>query len=165
MRNTPFPWESVPDPKYYAVDTLPRKGWVKVGGWVLVVILLGAGVMTRWRIALVFGVLYALALVMEKTVAVTRRGLEIFHQMQITTNYEIWRWDEIEAVTHEPDPKNTTQTLLYFTKGDRTKRQSFKRDEAEAVLRMAKEQNPGVRVYDGQEARGRAAAAAQKRRK
>lgn len=148
MRTQPLPWESVPDPKYLACN-IQRKGWVTAGGWILVVVLLAAGVITRYRIALVFGVLYALALVMVKSVAVTQRGLEIFHDMRVTTNYEHWTWKEIEAVTYEPNPKNAAQTIVYFTRGDRTKHFAFAKADAEALLRLAKEQNPGVRVYDG----------------
>lgn len=156
MRQTVLPWESVPGPHYLACDTQQRKGWVKAGGWVLVAALLVAGVVTRWKIALVFGVLYTLALLMEKSVAVTQRGLEIFHQMQVTTNYERWDWADVYAVTHESDPRHAGQTILYFTKGDRTKRAAFADADAEKVLRLARERNPDVKVYDGKKTRDRA---------
>ena len=36
-----LPWESVPPPIYPAQSSLkPRKKWVQVGGWILVVVLL-----------------------------------------------------------------------------------------------------------------------------
>ena len=155
MRNHSLPWESVPDPKFFARDTTQRKGWVKTGGWVLVVALRAAGVATRWRVALVFGVLYALARVMEKSVAVTRRGLEIYHDMRVTTNYEQWPWQDIEALTHEPNPRNPAQTIVYFTRGDRTKRFSFDKADAEGVLRLARENRPGMKIYDGRETRAK----------
>lgn len=155
MRQTVLPWESVPPPHYLARDA-QKKGWVKAGGWVLAAALLVAGVATRWRIALVFGALYTLALLMEKYVAVTPRGLEIFHQMRITTNYERWDWADIYAVTHESDPRSAGQTVLYFTKGDRTKRASFTDGDAEKVLKLARERNPAVKVYDGKKTRDKA---------
>lgn len=162
MARTVLPWESVPGPHYSALDTQQRKGWVKTGGWILVVVLLAAGLVTRWKIALVFGVLYALALLMEKHVVVTQRGLEIFHQMQITTNYERWDWKDVYAVTHEQDPKNAARTILYFTKGDRTKRSAFSGEDARAILKLAREQNPDVKLYDGLKTRGKMAAAQKK---
>lgn len=155
MRTQPLPWESLPAPIYLARDTIRRKGWVKAGGWFLVVALLAGGLATRWKIALVFGVLYALALVMEKSAAVTQRGLEVFYQMQITTNYELWAWSDLYALTHEPDPKNGKQTVVYFTKGDRTRHFIFAKDEAEDILRLAKTQNPEIRIYDGRETRNK----------
>ena len=150
MRRTVFPWESVPGPHYLAVDTLQRKGWVAKGGWVIVFALLVGGALTRWKIAYVFAVLYALALIMEKYVAVTERGLEIFHQMQVTTNYERWDWKDIYAVTHEPDPRNSSRMILYFTKGDRTKRNYYKNEDAREILKLAKKKNPEIKIYDGQ---------------
>ncbi len=111
--------------------------------------------MTRWKIAYVFAVLYALALVMEKYVAVTERGLEIFHQMQVTTNYERWDWADIYAVTHEPDPAGSGRTILYFTKGDRTKRNYFEPDDAKEIVKLAKKQNPNIEIFDGKDTRER----------
>ena len=150
MRRTVFPWESVPGPHYLAVDTLQRKDWVSKGGWVIVFALVAGGALTRWKIAYVFAVLYALALIMEKYVAVTERGLEIFHQMQVTTNYERWDWKDIYAVTHEPDPRNSSRMILYFTKGDRTKRNYYKNEDAREILKLAKKKNPEIKIYDGQ---------------
>ncbi len=158
----PLPWESVPAPICLAVEAQQRKGWVKAGGWILVVVLLAAGFATRWKIALLFGVLYALALVMEKSVAVTSRGLETFHQMQITTNYELWPWRDICAVTYEPDPKDGARMLVYFTKGDRTRRSFFAGEDVQTILKLAREQNPDVKVYDGRKIRGKAAPANRK---
>lgn len=158
MARTVLPWESVPGPHYLALDPLQRKGWVKYGGWLLVAALLAGGTLSRWKIAYVFAVLYALALVMERSVAVTQRGLEIYHQMQITTNYERWDWKDVYALTYEPNPKDAAQTVLYFTKGDRTKRCLFSRADAEAICKLAKAQNPELRFYDGLKTRGKAAA-------
>lgn len=60
-----------------------------------------------YALSAIFAVLYALALLMEKSVAVTNRGLEIFHDMRLTTNYELWAWADIYSITYEPDPKNS----------------------------------------------------------
>lgn len=157
MRRTVLPWESVPGPKYLAVDTLKRSNRIQYGGWIVVAALLAGGALTRWKIAYLFAVLYALALLMQKDVAVTQRGLEIFHQMQVTTNYERWDWRDIYAVTHEPDPAGSGRTILYFTKGDRTKRNYYQNDDAKEILKLAKKQNPEIRIFDGKETRDKAA--------
>ena len=155
MRHTVLPWESVPGSHYLAVATLKRKNTTKYGGWLVVAALVLGGAMTRWKIAYVFAVLYALALVMEKYVAVTERGLEIFYQMQVTTNYERWDWADIYAVTHEPDPAGSGRTILYFTKGDRTKRNYFEPDDAKEIVKLAKKQNPNIEIFDGKDTRER----------
>lgn len=90
-----LPWESVPPPIFPAQLTLkPRKKWVQVGGWVLVVLLLLYGLSQRGRnpmlsiISLVFSVMYLVTMMTKKDAALTSRGLEIFYNMQFTTNYE-----------------------------------------------------------------------------
>lgn len=156
MRRTVLPWESVPGPHYLARDTLQRKKWTKAGGWVLVLVLLAGGALTRWKVAYVFAVFYALALLMEKYVAVTERGLEILHQMQFTTNYERWDWKDIYAVTHETDPGGSGRTILYFTKGDRTKRNYYAKEDAQEILKLAQKQNPNIKIFSGEGARDQA---------
>lgn len=106
-----LPWESVPPPIYPAQASLkPRKKWVQVGGWILVVLLLLFGISTRSRnpllafVSLAFSVLYLLTLMTKKDAALTSRGLEIFYNMQFTTNYEFYPWEDINAIVCE-DPQ------------------------------------------------------------
>ena len=75
-----LPWESVPPPIYPAQASLkPRKKWVQVGGWILVVLLLLFGISTRSRnpllafVSLAFSVLYLLTLMTKKDAALTSR--------------------------------------------------------------------------------------------
>lgn len=165
MRRTVLPWESVPGPHYDAVETLKRTSTKKYGGWLVVAALfLGASV-TRYKILYLFVLLYAFAMLMEKYVTVTERGLEIFHQMRVTTNYERWDWKDIYAVTHEKDPGGSGRTILYFTKGDRTKRNYYTDDDAKAILKLAKKQNPEIRIFDGKETRDKAEAIRNARKK
>ena len=103
-----LPWESVPPPIYPAQSSLkPRKKWVQVGGWILVVVLLLFGISTRSRnpllafVSLAFSVLYLLTLMTKKDAALTSRGLEIFYDMQFTTNYEFFPWEDINAIVCE----------------------------------------------------------------
>ena len=103
-----LPWESVPPPIYPAQSSLkPRKKWVQTGGWILVVVLLLFGISTRSRnpllafVSLAFSVLYLLTLMTKKDAALTSRGLEIFYDMQFTTNYEFFPWEDINAIVCE----------------------------------------------------------------
>ena len=103
-----LPWESVPPPIYPAQASLkPRKKWVQVGGWILVVVLLLFGISTRSRnpllafVSLAFSVLYLLTLMTKKDAALTSRGLEIYYDMQFTTNYEFFPWEDINAIVCE----------------------------------------------------------------
>lgn len=164
MSRLVLPWESVPDPKYHAIDVLKRTKTISYGGWFVVAVLALGGAVTRWKIACIFAVLYALAMVMRKYVAVTERGLEIYYDMRISTNYERWDWPDIYAVTYEKDPANSRRAILYFTKGDRTKRNYFKPDDVTGILKLAKRKNPEIRIFDGKEARDKAEAIRKRKR-
>ena len=78
MRNEYLPWSSTAGPKYSARDLKPRKKWVTAGSWMMSGLLLVGGIITPYRIAFVFGILYILALMMKKDTVVTARGIEIY---------------------------------------------------------------------------------------
>lgn len=112
-------------------------------------ILLVCGFTTRWRVAAVFGVLYALALLMDKTTVVTRRGMETFHDMKITTNYELWKWEEIRAVLRDEGKKPVPGlTGLHLVNGDRSRKLWFTKADAEKVMALAREMRPDMVVEE-----------------
>ena len=84
-------------------------------------LLLAAGVITPYRVAFIFGLLYILALKMQKDTVITKRGLEIFYQMHITTQYDFWSWEQIDSVTLE-DRNHPELVALHISKGDRIRR-------------------------------------------
>ena len=134
---------------YQAHEVKPRKKWVIYYGWFLAALLLVGGITTRFRIALFFAVIIALALLSKKTVMVTERGVESFMDMRFTSYYEIWKWEEIEALTHEKLKQFPGSWQLYFTRGDRTRKIFFLEADAKEILRLAKKQNSKIRLYDG----------------
>jgi hypothetical protein len=152
MPEKPLPWASVPGEKYQAQELKPRKQWVKNACWGMCLFLILGGVVTPYRIAVVFGVLYILTLLMKKDTVVTRRGLEVFYQMRIATQYDFWPWSDISVVTRE-DKGDPWLVALYFTKGDRTRRLYFTRPDAQAVMNLARAQQPRIIVGDGETSR------------
>jgi len=144
-----FPWEGITSPMYQAHEVKPRKKWVIYYGWFLAALLLVGGFTTRFKIAWVFAVIIALGLVSKKTIMVTERGVESFMDMRFTSYYEIWKWDEIEALTHEKMKAFPGSWQLYFTKGDRTRKIFFLEADAKEILKLAKKQNSKIRLYDG----------------
>ena len=118
-----LPWESVPPPIYPAQSSLkPRKKWVQTGGWILVVVLLLFGISTRSRnpllafVSLAFSVLYLLTLMTKKDAALTSRGLEIYYDMQFTTNYEFYPWEDINAIVCEDRGHATARITAWLEK-------------------------------------------------
>lgn len=142
-----LPWKSVDGPIYSARDLKPRPRWVTIGSWFVSALLIVGGIITPYRVALIFGVMYIFALWMKKDTVITTRGLEIFYQMHITTQYDFWSWDEIGSVIRE-DRNNPELVALHISKGDRVKRLFFTREDAKLIMRLAKEQNHKIIVKD-----------------
>ena len=144
-----LPWDDLSTQVIPAHEVKPRKQWVKAGGWILAALLLITGIARRNYIGLFFAVIIALALVSRKSVAVTERGLETFMDMQFLSNYELWKWEEIEALTHEKVAQFPGTLQLYFTRGDRTRRVFFLEKDGRQVLALAKKKNSKTKIYDG----------------
>ena len=159
-----LPWESVPGPIYHDCPAKQQAKWVQPGGWVFVALLLVGGLTTKFKIALVFAVFYTVTLLTKRDNVVTKRGLEIFFDMQITTQYYFWPWEEMFSVTHEVDYRTPDIVTLYFTKDDRTKKLFFPRKDKDAILALAKQQNPAIRIYDAADTKAKAEAAQKRKR-
>ncbi|MEH2940680.1 hypothetical protein [Lawsonibacter sp. JLR.KK007] len=145
MSKPSLPWAGLDGPIYTPRELKPRKPYVIYTCWAMVVLLLVGGIVTRFKIALMFGALYALTLLTIKDVAITRRGLEIFYQMRITTNYNFWPWSEINAIVIE-DRSHPELIALHFGRGNASKRFFFTRQDTQDILILAREKNPGVPI-------------------
>ena len=152
MKQT-LPWESVPPPIYTAQAFKPRKKWVSIGGWVLIAFLLIYGLSAQSRnplvatISLLFALLYTLTMLTKKDAVLTSRGLEIFYNMQITTHYDFFPWEQINAIVTE-DRGHADYVRLHIGYSSMEKALFFKRSEVAAICKFAKEKNPAIRVMD-----------------
>lgn len=117
--------------------------------WLLDLIrcLIIGGIITPYRVAAVFGVLYILTLMMKKDTVITERGLEIFYQMRITTHYDFWSWKEIVSVIRE-DRKHPELIALHFGRGNRSKRLFFTKADAKQIMVLARKKNSRAVVAD-----------------
>jgi hypothetical protein len=140
-----LPWADLTGPIYTPRELKPRKPHVIYACWAMVILLLVGGIVTRFKIALIFAALYGLTLLSQKDVAVTERGLEIFYQMKITTNYNFWPWAEINAIVVE-DRNHPELIALHFGHGNASKRFFFTRPDTEKILVLAREKHPGVPI-------------------
>ena len=145
MSKPSLPWAGLAGPIYTPRELKPRKPYVIYTCWAMVILLLVGGIFTRFKIALIFGALYALTLLTRKDIAVTERGLEIFYQMRITTNYDFWPWEEINAIVVE-DRNHPELIALHFGHGNASKRFFFTRPDTEKILVLAREKHPGVPI-------------------
>lgn len=148
-----LPWESVPPPIYTARALKPRKKWVKIGGWILVVFLLLFGIASRADnlplalISCTFSVLYAITMVTKKDAAITSRGLEIFYNMMVTTQYDFFSWEEINSIVRE-DRGDKDYVRLHIGYSSVEKALFFKRTDVDGIYALAKAKNPAIRIMD-----------------
>ncbi len=155
-----LPWDSLPPPIYTARANKPRKKWVKIGVWVLVVVLLLFGVSSFDRnlplavISMIFSILYSITMVTVKDAAITCRGLEIFYNMQITTQYDFFAWEDINSIVIE-DRGDDEYVRLHIGYSSLEKALFFKRSEVNAICEYAKEQNPDIRVLRHEAGKGK----------
>lgn len=147
MKVEHLPWESLEGPIFHAKELKPRKAWVTYGCWFMCVLLIIGGLTTRYKIALIFGVLYILTLLMKKDVVVTERGVEIYYQMRIATHYDFWPWKEIFSVIRE-EKKGEELVAVYFSRGDRNKRLFFTKADAKQIMVLARKKNSTAVVSD-----------------
>ena len=152
MRQT-LPWESVPPPIYVSRPPKPRKKWVTVGGWILVVLLLLFGLMSKRSnlplsvISFGLALLYTLTLLTKKDAVATTRGLEIFYQMQITTQYDFFPWEDINAIVCE-DRGHADMVRLHIGHGNTEKALFFPREDLDEIYAFIKKKNPAIRIMD-----------------
>lgn len=153
MKKT-MPWAELPLPVYPAKATLqPRKRWVVIGGWMLSAWLLLFGI-TAWSrnpmlaaISVCFAALYLLTLVTQKDAALTDRGLEIFYDMRITTRYEFFPWEEINAIVCE-DRGHADMVRLHIGYGNMEKALFFPRRNLSEIYDFCRKKHPGLRIVD-----------------
>ena len=160
-----LPWDDLTTPVYVAVNTKKRKSYVIFYAWFCVAVLVAGAIFSRFHIVCaILSVLLALAILLKKYDAVTERGLESCTDLRLYTSDELWSWDEIEYLTFENNPAAPDVTLLFFTRGIRTRKAFFKNADAEEIKRMARIRK--IIVYDGNEYRAEARAynAIQKRK-
>ena len=163
-----YPWADLASPVYIGIGRKERKKYVIVYAWFCVCVLAACTFLTKYHIpCALLAVLLALAIVTKRTDAVSERGLESFIDVKLFSSEELWAWDEIEALTYETNPDVPDTTLLYFTKGPRTRKAFFKNDDVVMIKVLAKKKNKKINIYDGNEYRAEARAynASQRRRK
>ena len=98
-------------------------------------------------ISLVFSVMYLVTMMTKKDAALTSRGLEIFYNMQFTTNYECYPWEDISVIVCE-DRNHAELVRLHIGYGNAEKAFFFPRASLDEIAAFAKKKNPAIRIMD-----------------
>ena len=150
MSDIKLPWDDDSEAiKYVYVN--PRKKFSEKYAYMITSILIILGILTKYKLTLILALLLLLSLLSKKYVAVSGKGLEMYTDMKITHNYNVWDWSDIEAITYEKKAEEPKLILLYFTKGDVTKRFFFDYEDKERVFDLAHKYNKKIKIYDAWE--------------
>lgn len=150
MSDIKLPWDDDSEAiKYVYVN--PRKKFSEKYAYMITSILIILGLLTKYKLTLILALLLLLSLLSKKYVAVSGKGLEMYTDMKITHNYNVWDWSDIEAITYEKKAEEPKLILLYFTKGDVTKRFFFDYEDKERVFDLAHKYNKKIKIYDAWE--------------
>lgn len=150
MSDIKLPWDDDTEAiKYVYVN--PRKKFSEKYAYMITSILIILGITTKYKLTLILALLLLLSLLSKKYVAVSGKGLEMYTDMKITHNYNVWGWSDIEAITYEKKAEEPKLILLYFTKGDVTKRFFFDYGDKERVFDLAHKYNKKIKIYDAWE--------------
>lgn len=150
MSEIKLPWDDDSEAiKYVYVN--PRKNFSEKYAYIITSSLIILGITTKYKLTLILALLLLLSLISKRYVAVSAKGLEMYTDMKITHTYNVWEWSDIEAVTYEKKAEEPKLILLYFTKGDITKRFFFDEKDKESVFDLAKKHNKKIKIYDAWE--------------
>ena len=150
MSEIKLPWDDDSEAiKYVYVN--PRKKFSERYAYMIASILIILGITTKYKLTLILALLLLLSLLTKRYVAVSAKGLEMYTDMKITKTYNVWEWSDIEAITYEKKAEEPKLTLLYFTKGDVTKRFFFDEKDKESVFELAHKHNKKIKIYDAWE--------------
>ena len=86
-------------------------------------------------------------MITKKDAALTSRGLEIFYDMQFTTNYEFFPWEDISVIVCE-DRNHAELVRLHIGYGNAEKAFFFPREDLDEIYALAKKKNSAIRVMD-----------------
>ena len=147
MAEIKLPWEDSEEVIEYEYVN-PRKAFSEKYAYVITFILLILGIIKGFILSIILALLLLLSLVTKTYVAVTSKGLEMFTDMKFTKTHNIWDWASIETITYEKKHEHPKLTLLYFTKGDVTKRFFFNDKDRDDVFELAHKYNNKIKIYD-----------------
>ncbi len=64
---------------------------------------------------------------------------------KIINKQDIWKFSDIKEIYYE-NSKNNLYTIIYFTKGDMSKKLLFHKEDREPILKYATKQNPNIMI-------------------
>lgn len=149
MLDRKLPWENLERDYYDLIQEKERKQYVTYWAWTICIACLVLGFLPSYRMAWVIGVVLLITLLTKKYASVTEKGLELFYDMKLIKNHQVFSWDKIDSVAYKKDSEDPKRTVFYFTMGDRTKKAYFKECEKKDIMQFIHRQGKKIKLYDG----------------
>lgn len=100
-------------------------------------LLVFGGIVTKYKISIVFGVLYLLALMMKKSEVITSRGLEQYFKIFFIEKHYIFGWENVSQMVVETIKGNSNLKAVHIFVGDRDKKEFVKSKDVDKVVKLA----------------------------
>lgn len=103
------------------------------------------GITRDSQILLVFGALAYLLLMIRRPVYVDEKGLVMVTNYRLFKRYKIWEFNEINEITWKEDSFNE-ECVLSFNKDKEACEYIFESEDADKILKLAKEKNLNINI-------------------
>ncbi|MBR3756258.1 MAG: hypothetical protein IKK48_04030 [Firmicutes bacterium] len=133
--------------KYVSYDRKALRKSTRIAAVVAGIFMIGLAVYIKsWHAAFI-GIVLLLAMVLQKEIAMTEKGLEVNYDMIVYQYKELWTYEEIEDIHKELSPDGT-KMALHVMKDVMSRKLIYDLDVYEEVIALAQEKNPKIHVAD-----------------
>ena len=122
-----------------------RQPWVKPAAGVLVAAIAVYEAFRHEWLFMLIALVVLLACFFSKEHLVTREGVDIQRTLFGRTSHDLWRWEEITAIRIDRK-KAMPNVILHICKDVVVRPFTFTPQDAQAVLDLARERSPSIRV-------------------
>lgn len=122
-----------------------RKLWVKLLAALLAVLLMAYELSRGQLLYVPIGLLVLLACFFRREHLVSQEGVDLCHLLFGLPSHSLWTWEEITSI-HVDRKRAMPDVALHIGKDVATRLFVFSARDADAVLALAKEKNPAIRL-------------------
>ena len=133
--------------EYIPIDAKPMKKSTKIAALTAGIICVAVSIYIKSIYTALVGIIILAAMVLNKKIAVTERGIEITYDMVLFGRTDLWSFDEIQEIHKELSP-DRKKYALHILKDVMSRRLVFLISDAEKVIELALEKKPAIHVSD-----------------
>ena len=132
---------------YYALERKKINKSTKQIGVFLGAGLFLLGILRGYPYGMFAGAAIIISLMFRKIVYIDETGLVTKYSFFKLVHTDTWRFDEIRNIHKELDQRRPEAAALHFTRRSMSKMVLFRKEDCDAIVKMAKSANPSI-FYD-----------------